>query len=92
MSCLISDVHKAPSDLVDLLVQTNLYDMAFSVLLRFFKGSGLKRCCNCSRIAVYHNGHDVLFLSHACKCDLGIFLAQGTGNSILRYVTEMLSK
>ncbi|GLT68100.1 hypothetical protein SLA2020_403600 [Shorea laevis] len=38
-----TEVHKAPSDLVDLLVQKNLYDMAFTVLLRFFKGSGLKR-------------------------------------------------
>ncbi|XP_059445417.1 nuclear pore complex protein NUP160 isoform X2 [Corylus avellana] len=36
-------VHKAPSDLVDLLVQKNLYDMAFTVLLKFFKGSALKR-------------------------------------------------
>ncbi|KAJ9153482.1 hypothetical protein P3X46_026915 [Hevea brasiliensis] len=33
----------APSDLVDLLVQNNLYDMAFTVLLKFWKGSGLKR-------------------------------------------------
>ncbi|CAK8537443.1 unnamed protein product [Lathyrus sativus] len=33
----------ALSDLVDLLVQNNLYDMAFTILLRFFKGSGLKR-------------------------------------------------
>ncbi|KAF6139257.1 hypothetical protein GIB67_021467 [Kingdonia uniflora] len=32
-----------PSDLVDLLVQANLYDMAFTVLLKFWKGSGLKR-------------------------------------------------
>ncbi|XP_062007631.1 nuclear pore complex protein NUP160 isoform X1 [Rosa rugosa] len=34
---------KAPLELVDLLIQTNLYDMAFTVLLRFFKGSELKR-------------------------------------------------
>ncbi|CAI8602479.1 unnamed protein product [Vicia faba] len=33
----------ALSDLADLLVQNNLYDMAFTILLRFFKGSGLKR-------------------------------------------------
>ncbi|KAK4272851.1 hypothetical protein QN277_021350 [Acacia crassicarpa] len=33
----------ALSDLADLLVQNNLCDMAFTVLLRFFKGSGLKR-------------------------------------------------
>ncbi|KAF6156793.1 hypothetical protein GIB67_033262 [Kingdonia uniflora] len=32
-----------PSDLVDLLVQANLYDMAFTVLLKFWKGSGLKK-------------------------------------------------
>ncbi|CAK7335902.1 unnamed protein product [Dovyalis caffra] len=34
---------KAPSDLVDLLVETNLYDMAFTVLLKFWNGSGLNR-------------------------------------------------
>ncbi|XP_028775144.1 nuclear pore complex protein NUP160 [Neltuma alba] len=33
----------ALSDLADLLVQNNLCDMAFTILLRFFKGSGLKR-------------------------------------------------
>ncbi|KAL3729190.1 hypothetical protein ACJRO7_026308 [Eucalyptus globulus] len=33
----------APSELVDILVQTNLYDMAFTVLLKFWKNSGLKR-------------------------------------------------
>ncbi|RDX92690.1 Nuclear pore complex protein NUP160, partial [Mucuna pruriens] len=38
-----SGKHGALSDLADLLVQNNLYDMAFTVLLRFFKGSGLKR-------------------------------------------------
>ncbi|GAV86384.1 Nup160 domain-containing protein [Cephalotus follicularis] len=32
-----------PSDLVDLLVQTNLYDMAFTVALKFWKDSRLKR-------------------------------------------------
>ncbi|KAK0591184.1 hypothetical protein LWI29_036588 [Acer saccharum] len=36
-------VDQAPSDLVDLLVQENLYDMVFTVLLKFWKGSGLKR-------------------------------------------------
>jgi len=35
--------HGALSDLADLLVQNNLYDMAFTVVLRFFKGSALKR-------------------------------------------------
>nr|XP_011466909.1 PREDICTED: nuclear pore complex protein NUP160 isoform X2 [Fragaria vesca subsp. vesca] len=34
---------KAQLELVDLLIETNLYDMAFTVLLRFFKGSELKR-------------------------------------------------
>ncbi|KAM7478594.1 hypothetical protein LguiA_026807 [Lonicera macranthoides] len=34
---------KPPPELVDLLVQSNLYDMAFTVLLRFWKGSGLMR-------------------------------------------------
>ncbi|KAG6727322.1 hypothetical protein I3842_02G124200 [Carya illinoinensis] len=38
-----TEVHRAPSDLVDLLVQRNLYDMSFTVLLRFFRGSALKR-------------------------------------------------
>ncbi|CAJ1968564.1 unnamed protein product [Sphenostylis stenocarpa] len=38
-----SGKHGALSDLADLLVQNNLYDMAFTVLLRFFKGSSLKR-------------------------------------------------
>ncbi|GMH23861.1 hypothetical protein Nepgr_025704 [Nepenthes gracilis] len=32
-----------PSDLVDLLIETDSYDMAFTVLLRFWKGSRLKR-------------------------------------------------
>ncbi|KAL5789070.1 hypothetical protein ACOSQ2_003958 [Xanthoceras sorbifolium] len=36
-------VDQTPSDLVCLLVQENLYDMAFTVLLKFWKGSGLKR-------------------------------------------------
>ncbi|KAK2978945.1 hypothetical protein RJ640_008726 [Escallonia rubra] len=34
---------KPPPELVDLLVQSNLYDMAFTVLLKFWKGSGLTR-------------------------------------------------
>nr|DAD37335.1 TPA_asm: hypothetical protein HUJ06_007976 [Nelumbo nucifera] len=33
---------KLSSDIVDLLIQTNLYDIAFTILLRFWKGSGLK--------------------------------------------------
>ncbi|KAJ7972354.1 Nuclear pore complex protein [Quillaja saponaria] len=38
-----SGIHRPPLDLVDLLVEKNLYDMAFTVILRFFKGSGLRR-------------------------------------------------
>ncbi|XP_024008157.1 nuclear pore complex protein NUP160 [Eutrema salsugineum] len=38
-----SGLEKPPSDLVDLLVQANLYDMAFTVVLKFWKGSALKR-------------------------------------------------
>ncbi|KAK7355535.1 hypothetical protein VNO80_14793 [Phaseolus coccineus] len=38
-----SGKHGALSDLADLLVQNNLYDMAFTVVVRFFKGSALKR-------------------------------------------------
>ncbi|KAK3022159.1 hypothetical protein RJ639_045354, partial [Escallonia herrerae] len=34
---------KPPPELVDLLVQSNLYDMAFTVLLKFWRGSGLTR-------------------------------------------------
>ncbi|XP_050215706.1 nuclear pore complex protein NUP160 isoform X2 [Mercurialis annua] len=40
---IFSGTDYAPSDLVDLLVQSNIYDMAFTVLLRFWTGSGLKR-------------------------------------------------
>ncbi|KAM1120670.1 hypothetical protein ACFX19_002481 [Malus domestica] len=38
-----SGTQKTPLEVVDLLIQANLYDMAFTVLLRFFKGSELKR-------------------------------------------------
>ncbi|CAN1178570.1 Nuclear pore complex protein NUP160 [Linum perenne] len=34
---------EVPSGLVDILVQANLYDMAFTVILKFWKGSGLRR-------------------------------------------------
>lgn len=34
---------KPPSNLVDLLVESNLYDMAFTVILRFWQHCGLKR-------------------------------------------------
>lgn len=40
---LISGCDALPSDLVDLLVQTNLYDMAFTVVLKFWKDISLKR-------------------------------------------------
>ncbi|KAK4476783.1 hypothetical protein RD792_015943 [Penstemon davidsonii] len=33
---------KPSSDLIDLLVESSSYDMAFTVILRFWKGSGLK--------------------------------------------------
>ncbi|KAH1083755.1 hypothetical protein J1N35_023516 [Gossypium stocksii] len=38
-----SGIGKAPSDLVELLVLANLYDTAFSVILKFWKDSELKR-------------------------------------------------
>ncbi|XP_020203825.1 nuclear pore complex protein NUP160 isoform X1 [Cajanus cajan] len=38
-----SGKHGALSDFADILVRNNFYDMAFTVLLKFFKGSGLKR-------------------------------------------------
>ncbi|KAG4176901.1 hypothetical protein ERO13_A11G274000v2 [Gossypium hirsutum] len=38
-----SGIGRAPSDLVELLVLTNLYDTAFSVILKFWKDSDLKR-------------------------------------------------
>ncbi|XP_022155992.1 nuclear pore complex protein NUP160 isoform X2 [Momordica charantia] len=36
-------IHEAPSELVDLLVQNNFYDMAFTIVLRFWRDSELKR-------------------------------------------------
>ncbi|KAM1013811.1 hypothetical protein FF1_043678 [Malus domestica] len=51
-----SGTQKAPLEVVDLLIQTNLYDMAFTVLLRFFKGSQLKR------------GLERAFFATALKC------------------------
>ncbi|WZZ60587.1 hypothetical protein YC2023_060694 [Brassica napus] len=38
-----SALEKPPPDLVDLLVQADLYDMAFTVVLKFWRGSALKR-------------------------------------------------
>ncbi|KAL9253691.1 Nuclear pore complex protein NUP160-like protein [Drosera capensis] len=58
INILLSGDKTLPSDLVDLLVKKNLYDMAFTIILRFWKGSGQKRelervfsamslkCCN----------------------------------------------
>ncbi|KAI7734640.1 hypothetical protein M8C21_024531, partial [Ambrosia artemisiifolia] len=36
-------LEKPPPNLVELLVHSNLYDMVFTVILKFFKGSALKR-------------------------------------------------
>ncbi|KAF8116365.1 hypothetical protein N665_0019s0043 [Sinapis alba] len=38
-----SGLEKPPPDLVDLLIQADLYDMAFTVVLKFWRGSALKR-------------------------------------------------
>ncbi|KAK9076950.1 hypothetical protein SSX86_005285 [Deinandra increscens subsp. villosa] len=38
-----SGIDKPPPNLVELLVHSNLYDMVFTVILKFFKGSALKR-------------------------------------------------
>ncbi|XP_059648344.1 nuclear pore complex protein NUP160 isoform X2 [Cornus florida] len=47
---------KPPPDLVDQLIQANFYDMAFTVLLKFWKGSGLKR------------GLERVFIAMSLKC------------------------
>lgn len=39
----VSGNDKPSPDLIDLLVESNTYDMAFMVILKFWKGSGLKR-------------------------------------------------
>ncbi|KAD4179671.1 hypothetical protein E3N88_28262 [Mikania micrantha] len=38
-----NEIEKPPPNLVELLVHSNLYDMVFMVILKFFKGSALKR-------------------------------------------------
>ncbi|KAF3496049.1 hypothetical protein DY000_02053053 [Brassica cretica] len=43
LNALSDATRKAPSDLVDLLVQADLYDMAFTVVLKFWRGSALER-------------------------------------------------
>ncbi|XP_017979220.1 PREDICTED: nuclear pore complex protein NUP160 [Theobroma cacao] len=70
-----SDIQKAPSDLVELLVQTNLYDMAFAVLLKFWKDSELKRelekifsamslkCCPSTVSLSWTGAHNLLLTS-----------------------------
>ncbi|XP_022716344.1 nuclear pore complex protein NUP160 isoform X2 [Durio zibethinus] len=70
-----SGIEKAPSELVELLVQTNLYDMAFSVLLKFWKDSELKRelekifsamslkCCPNTVSSSWTGAHNLLLTS-----------------------------
>ncbi|XP_022928856.1 nuclear pore complex protein NUP160 [Cucurbita moschata] len=41
--CRLSGIHEAPSELVDLLVQNNFYDMAFIVVIKLWRDSALKR-------------------------------------------------
>ncbi|XP_059313417.1 nuclear pore complex protein NUP160 [Lycium ferocissimum] len=36
-------IEAPPTDVIDLLVESNLYDMAFTVILKFWKGSALNR-------------------------------------------------
>ncbi|MCD9560935.1 hypothetical protein HAX54_019798 [Datura stramonium] len=36
-------IEAPPADVIDLLVESSLYDMAFTVILKFWKGSALKR-------------------------------------------------
>ncbi|KAI3754972.1 hypothetical protein L1987_54764 [Smallanthus sonchifolius] len=43
LKILPSGIEKPPPNLVELLVHSNLYDMVFTVILKFFKGSALKR-------------------------------------------------
>ncbi|OMO76186.1 Suppressor of auxin resistance [Corchorus capsularis] len=70
-----SGIQKAPSDLVELLIQTNLYDMAFGVLLKFWKDSELKRelekifcamslkCCPSTISSSWTGAHNLLLTS-----------------------------
>ncbi|XVF26426.1 hypothetical protein REPUB_Repub14bG0015700 [Reevesia pubescens] len=70
-----SGIEKAPLDLVELLVQMNLYDMAFSVLLKFWKDSELKRelekifsaislkCCPSTVSSSWTGAHNLLLTS-----------------------------
>lgn len=63
ISFLLPGIEKPPPDVVDILVQAELYDMAFTVILRFWKGSGLKRCGSCFQLLqyIFHN------LLHVCS-------------------------
>ncbi|XVE89260.1 hypothetical protein DITRI_Ditri19aG0188900 [Diplodiscus trichospermus] len=70
-----SGIQKAPSDLVELLVQTNLYEMAFSVVLKFWKDSELNRelenifsaislkCCHSTVSSSWTGVHNLLLTS-----------------------------
>ncbi|GJY39695.1 hypothetical protein Tco_0426059 [Tanacetum coccineum] len=44
-SCIytLTGIERPPPILIDLLVQSNLYDMVFTVILKFYSGSALKR-------------------------------------------------
>ncbi|KAH9684265.1 nuclear pore complex protein NUP160 [Citrus sinensis] len=58
---LTGGINEVPSDLVDLLVQTNFYDMAFTVLLKFWKGSRLKRAFLLREL-------EIVFFAMSLKC------------------------
>ena len=74
--------------MVDVLVQAELYDMAFTVILKFWKGSVLKRCSSCFQLVHYHIP---LFFGVSSTYNRALFV-QGTGKSLYRNVNEVLSK
>lgn len=43
VSWTFAKIEAAPTDVIDLLVESSSYDMAFTVILKFWKGSALKR-------------------------------------------------
>ncbi|XP_068656473.1 nuclear pore complex protein NUP160 isoform X2 [Aristolochia californica] len=61
-----------PSDILDLLIQANLYDMAFTILLRFWKGSAFKRELE----------HVFVALSHKC-CPSKVGFSTTRANGLL---------
>ncbi|CAH2035197.1 unnamed protein product [Thlaspi arvense] len=71
-----SGLDKPPSDLVDLLVQADLYDMAFTVVLKFWKSSALKR------------GLEKIFESMAIKCCPAKGTLWTSPNLMLTYTDE----